>query len=186
MVVDVLAWAVFHGATGYAAHRSPRRWFEHDTWAARPRRWERDGRTYERLRIRRWKDRLPEAGALFAGGSSKRHIPPAAAGGVARLAAETRRAEWAHVGAAACAVLFVLWNPLWIAAVMVLYGVAVNAPFVAVQRYNRLRIARVIGRRTRRSTSVSTATSSSTPAVEPSSAAARSRSSRGTTGNSMP
>jgi glycosyl-4,4'-diaponeurosporenoate acyltransferase len=33
------------------------------------------GRFYERwLKIKRWKDRLPEAGAIFRGGVSKRHV----------------------------------------------------------------------------------------------------------------
>jgi len=169
VVVDVVAWAAFHSATGYAVHRAPARWFDHDTSLTRPRRWERDGRVYERFGIRRWKDRLPEAGDLFRGGVSKRRIPTAAHGGLARFAAETRRAEWGHVTCAACAPLFALWNPPWIAAVMIAYGVAVNAPFVAVQRYNRLRISRALARRSRRSA-----------------AAPSSRSSRGTTGNSIP
>ena len=176
VAVDVVAWGVFHGATGYAVHRAPQRWFTGDTWLTRPRRWERGGRTYERLGIRRWKDRLPEAGALFAGGVSKRRIPGSTEGGLARLAAETRRAEWGHALAAACAPLFALWNPAWIAAVMVAYGVVVNAPFMAVQRYNRLRVNRALGRRARRSAGAASAAS----------AAARSRSSRGTTGSSIP
>ena len=175
VAVDVAAWAVFHGGTAYAAHRAPRRWFADDTWLTRARPWERDGRTYERLGIRRWKDRLPEAGALFAGGVSKRRIP-GGPDGLARFAAETRRGEWAHATAAACAPLFALWNPPRIAAVMVVYGIAANAPFIAVQRYNRLRVGRVLARRTRRSL----------PAASGSSAAARSRSSRGNTGRSIP
>ena len=42
--------------------------------------------------------------------------------------------------------LFVLWNPPPIAAVMVAYGVLVNAPFIAIQRYNRARVSRVLRR----------------------------------------
>jgi glycosyl-4,4'-diaponeurosporenoate acyltransferase len=155
VVVDIVAWAAFHAATGYAVHRAPLRWFEHDTWLTRPRPWEREGRAYEHLGIRRWKDRLPEAGGLFAGGTSKRHVPAPTDAGLARLATETRRAEWGHWSAAACGPLFVLWNPPWIAAVMVLYAVAVNAPFIAIQRYNRLRVGRVLDRRTRRSSAAS-------------------------------
>jgi glycosyl-4,4'-diaponeurosporenoate acyltransferase len=173
VLVDIGAWAVFHSVSGYAVHRAPHRWFEHDTRLTRPRRWERGGRTYQRLGIRRWKDHLPEAGGLFRGGVSKRRIP-AGEGGLQRFAAETRRAEWGHALCAACSVLFVLWNPLWIAAVMVGYGVAVNAPFIAVQRYNRLRVNRALGRRANRSTKAA------------SSAAARSRTDRGTTGSSIP
>lgn len=171
VVVDVVAWAGFHALTGYAVHRAPLRWFEHDTWVTRPRRWERDGRAYERLRIRRWKDRVPEAGDVFRGGVSKRGVPRAADGGLVRLAAETRRAEWGHLLCASCGPLFALWNPLPVAAVMVVYGVAVNVPFIAIQRYNRVRITRALGRRTRRSTGVSSA---------------RSRSARGTTGSNIP
>jgi glycosyl-4,4'-diaponeurosporenoate acyltransferase len=61
--------------------------------------------------IRRWKDRLPEAGALFAGGVSKRRVPRLTTDGLQRFAAETRRAEYGHVACAAAAPLFVLWNP---------------------------------------------------------------------------
>lgn len=174
LLVDIAAWGAFHAATGYAVHRAPAAWFARDTWLTRARRWERDGRLYERVGIRRWKGRLPEAGDLFSGGVSKRRIPSARVGGLERLALETRRAEWGHALCAACSVLFVLWNPPWVAAVMVVYGVGVNAPFIAVQRYNRLRVNRALGRRTSRS------------ATAASSAAARSRNDRGTTGSSIP
>jgi glycosyl-4,4'-diaponeurosporenoate acyltransferase len=65
--------------------------------------------------------------------------------------AETRRAELGHWSAMACGPLFVLWNPPAVAAVMVVYGVVVNAPFIAIQRFNRLRIGRVLARRSRSS-----------------------------------
>ena len=139
VLIDVGAWAVIHSATGYAVHRLPLHRLQHDSWLLRPRSFERDGRLYERLGIRRWKDRLPEAGALFAGGVSKRHLPTAAEGGLPRFIAETRRAELGHWLAMAGGPLFVLWNPPAVAVVMMVYAVAVNAPFIAIQRYNRLR-----------------------------------------------
>src|SRR5215204_6043511 len=108
MLVDIAAWAVFHSATGYAVHRLPLRCLQRDTWLLRERSFETD-RWYERLGIRWWKSRLPEAGALFAGGMSKRHLPAAEAGGLVRFVAETRRAELGHWSAMACGPLFVLW-----------------------------------------------------------------------------
>ena len=51
----------------------------------------------------------------------------------------------------ACGPLFVLWNPPAVAAVMVAYGVVVNAPFIAIQRFNRLRIGRILARQSRSS-----------------------------------
>jgi glycosyl-4,4'-diaponeurosporenoate acyltransferase len=174
--LDVVAWGAVHAGSGYLVHRLPLGWLARDGWLFTGRRWERGGRCYaRRLRIRRWKDRLPEAGALFPGGVSKRRVPPAAAGGLERFVIETRRAELGHWLAAAPGPVFALWNPPGVALLMVAYGLAVNLPFIAVQRYNRLRVERVLRRRSARA-------SGSTPPRAP----ARARSARGTTGSSMP
>jgi glycosyl-4,4'-diaponeurosporenoate acyltransferase len=150
VVMDVVAWGVAHAGTGYLAHRLPATWLARDRWWFRPRRWESE-RLYRRtLRITRWKDRLPEAGALFAGGVSKRHVTGDDAGGLERFVVETRRAELGHTLCALCGPLFVLWNPPVAAALLVAYGVFVNLPFVAIQRYNRMRAERVLAARARR------------------------------------
>ena len=146
VIVNVVAWAVFHSATGYAVHRMPLSWLRRDVGILRHRAFEREGRWYERCKIRRWKDTLPEAGALFAGGVSKKRLPSTTAAGLSRYAAETRRAEWGHWAAMACGPVFVLWNRPAIAVLMVAYGVLVNAPFIAIQRYNRWRIGRILAR----------------------------------------
>jgi glycosyl-4,4'-diaponeurosporenoate acyltransferase len=149
VAIDVIAWGVVHAGTGYAAHRLPERRLVRDGWLLRPRSIERDGRMYERFRIRRWKDRLPEAGALFAGGVSKRKLPSGRAG-LERFAAETRRAELAHWWALSASPLFLLWNPPLASTLLVAYGVTVNLPFIAIQRYNRLRVRRVVAARSAR------------------------------------
>ncbi|QIG43700.1 hypothetical protein G5V58_13850 [Nocardioides anomalus] len=148
LVVDVVAWGVFHSVTGYAAHRLSDERLSRDGWLLRPRRFEDGGRWYRRrLRIQRWKDRVPEAGALFAGGVSKRALPARDEAGLELFVRETRRAELAHWWALCCGPLFVLWNPPLAAGVLVAYGVLVNLPFVAIQRYNRLRLLSVLARR---------------------------------------
>jgi glycosyl-4,4'-diaponeurosporenoate acyltransferase len=150
VLIDVAAWAAFHTLTGYAVHRLPLTSLERDTWLLRERPFEQSGRVYERLGIRRWKDRLPEAGALFEGGMSKRRLSGRDEAGLERFAAETRRAEYGHWAAMACGPLFVLWNPPAVAAAMVVYAVGVNSPFLMIQRYNRERIGRLLARRTSR------------------------------------
>jgi glycosyl-4,4'-diaponeurosporenoate acyltransferase len=171
LLVDIGAWAVVHSVTGYAVHRLAVHRLDHDTWLSRARRFERGGRLYrDTLHINRWKDALPEAGGLFPGGVSKRHLPPADRGGLERFSVETRRAELGHWLAAAGGPVFALWNPAPVAVVMVVYGVGVNLPFVAIQRYNRLRITRVLRR----------------PNGSRGAAWARARSDRGTNGASMP
>ena len=150
IVVDIAAWAAFHTATGYAAHRLPDRRLQRDGWLLRQRSFEDGGQWYRRrLRIHRWKDRLPEAGDLFRGGMSKRELPTDESSRVAGLelfARETRRAELAHWWAMACGPLFVLWNPPLPATLLITYGVLVNLPFIAIQRYNRFRIQALLDR----------------------------------------
>ena len=146
LALNIIGWAAAHAGTGYAVHRIDRRHFESDTWLTRIRPWEQSGRMYRFLRVPRWKDRVPEAGALFAGGVSKRNLPGTSAPALRLLLAETRRAEWGHWSCMLCAPLFALWNPLPVAAIMVAYGLAVNLPFIVIQRWNRLRLQRVLAR----------------------------------------
>jgi glycosyl-4,4'-diaponeurosporenoate acyltransferase len=146
IALDVVAWGIVHAGTGYAAHRLPQRWLQRDAGPLRLTKAERRVRVFHRLGIRRWKDRLPEAGALFAGGLSKRHLPSAVDGGLTRFVVETRRAEWAHWWALAAAPLFALFNPPGAAVAMILYALVANGPCIVVQRYNRARLRRVLAR----------------------------------------
>jgi glycosyl-4,4'-diaponeurosporenoate acyltransferase len=186
VVVDVIAWGLVHAGSGYLAHRAPVGWLARDRWLFRERRVEQGGRLYSRvLHIGRWKDRLPEAGALFAGGISKRHVTGADQGGLERFVVETRRAELGHWLAAAPGPLFALWNPPAVVPVMIAYGLVVNLPFIAVQRYNRLRASRVLRGRAGRAAGDPGARASGSPETA-ASARARARSARGTSGRSIP
>ena len=151
IAVDVIAWGAFHAATGYAAYRLDESRLGRDGWLLRERRFENAGRWYRRwLRINRWKDKVPDAGDLFRGGVSKRHLPAYDDAGLQSFVRETRRAELAHWWAMWCGPVFVLWNPPLAAGLLVGYGVLANLPFVAIQRYNRFRTQALIERRSRR------------------------------------
>lgn len=146
LVADVAGWALVHAGTGYLAHRLPAGRLDHEGPVLRVRPWE--ARLYRRLRVRRWKDRLPEAGALFRGGLSKRHLPV----DLQTFVRETRRAELAHWWALVAGPAFALWNPPSGVVLMTAYGVVANAPFIAVQRHNRSRAQRLLSRRPGRPT----------------------------------
>jgi glycosyl-4,4'-diaponeurosporenoate acyltransferase len=150
VALDAATWAGWSAVVGYACHRMPARALDHDTALTRLRRWERGGRAYERVGIRRWKDALPEAGAIF-GGRSKQHLVGRDDDALRGYAGETRRAELVHWGIPAITPVFALWNPAPLLAAMVVYAVAANVPFLAIQRYNRARIERVLERRRRHS-----------------------------------
>lgn len=147
VLVSCVAWAAIGLTTGLVAHRLPTRRLDHDSWLTRPRAVERGGRLYERLGIRRWKDRLPEQGALFRGGFSKRGLRDRSADHLERFVVETRRAEVVHWANAAAGPVFWVWCPPGLGAVMVVFGVTVHLPFVCIQRYNRFRLQRVLARR---------------------------------------
>jgi glycosyl-4,4'-diaponeurosporenoate acyltransferase len=153
VALDIAAWGVAHASTGYLVHRLPGRLFEDDGWVYRERGFERGGRFYVKvLLIKRWKGLLPEAGDLFSGGFNKRRLVSATDGYLATYLRETRRAELGHWLAAAFAPLFFVWNPAIAGAAMLAYAVVANGPCIAAQRYNRIRIVRILQRRSARPT----------------------------------
>lgn len=151
--VSAGAWVVVGVLTGFVMHRVPTARLRHDRLLTRPAHWESRGFYRDRLRIHRWKDRLPEAGAFFRGGFAKRRIADRSPEHLTRWAAETRRAEYTHWLVMFAAPFFALWNPWFLTIAMVVYAVAANAPCLMIQRYNRARVARIAGlvaaRRTR-------------------------------------
>jgi glycosyl-4,4'-diaponeurosporenoate acyltransferase len=145
VVLDVVVWAVVSTVTGYVTHRLPPQRFASDGFLTRLRPFEADGRWYERrLAIKSWKDRLPEAGAVFQGGFSKRSLRSASIDDLERFVVETRRAEVTHWVVLAAGPFFFLWNPWGLGLVMVAYAVVANVPCLVVQRYNRARLRRVV------------------------------------------
>ncbi|HEV3452362.1 MAG TPA: hypothetical protein VG869_14340 [Acidimicrobiia bacterium] len=144
-VSDAGLWAVWSTICGYAAHRLSGETLARDG-SLRLRRFERDGRVYERaLRVKAWKDALPEAGSLFRGGVSKRRLAGHDRAHLERFLLETRRAERAHWAILLLAPVFFAWNPWWLALAMLGYGLIANAPCIVVQRYNRSRLERILG-----------------------------------------
>lgn len=141
-----VSWVTLQIGSGYATHRMPLSWFTRNAWLYRVRRWERDGETYQRVfRIRRWKDLLPEAGAMFSGGISKKRLGSRSRESLLRFIAETRRAELTHWLPILLSISFFAWNPPEVALWMPLFGLIVNLPFIAVQRYIRPRITHLVG-----------------------------------------
>jgi glycosyl-4,4'-diaponeurosporenoate acyltransferase len=172
VVADAAAWCAVQVGAGYLAHRLPDEWLARRYRLLAPRRWEDGGNFYRRhLRIRRWKRWLPEGGAVFRAGFDKRTLPSTASADLARYELETRRAELSHWFAVAPLPLFVLWNPVALWPAMAAYAVLANGPCIAAQRYNRLRLERVLGVRH--------------AGVDPS-VAARCRNDAGTIGSSIP
>ena len=125
----------------------PRKWFHWDRFPYRTFSWEREGRVYEAMGIRRWKDRLPDKSKHTKKTFTKQMKGHDSIDGLVRFLQETCVAELVHW----C--LLLLSFPLYSyvptgfgAAVTVLYALS-NLPFIFIQRYNRPRLQRLLNRK---------------------------------------
>lgn len=151
VLLDVVAWTAWSACVGWWAWRRPVARLATDGRLTRLRPFERDGAFWERrFGVRRWKDRLPEAGDLFPGGYSKRAVQHHDRAGLERFVAETRRAELTHWFIPAATPVFAVWNPLPLFVAMVGYAAVANLPCLVVQRYNRARLLAILARAARR------------------------------------
>lgn len=139
-----IIWILFHFGSGYVAHHLPTGVLSALPVVNRNYRWEGSGSLYAWLGIRVWKDRLPEAGAFFEGGFSKRRLRSQTPAYLGRFLLETARAEFSHWLTWGMALTFFLWTPWQVGVVMLIYGAIVNLPCILIQRYNRARLQRVI------------------------------------------
>lgn len=147
VVLNVLVWLIFHLGFAWAGTRLPLKGFREGSWLYRERKWEARGNFYEkRMSIRTWKDRLPDCGGIFAGGFSKAGLASTSRDYLRRFLLETCRGELVHWTVMFSSVLFLLWNPWWAGLIMMAYGIAANLPCIVVQRYNRIRLKRVLDR----------------------------------------
>lgn len=141
------SWATWSFLVGYLCHCLPLRFLEKDTCLTRPRVWGEERGWYEcYLGIKRWKDRLPEAGDFFPGGFRKSTIDGGNSAVLSRFLAETRRAEYVHLGIWAFWIITMLWTPGWGITINLGVGTMLSLPCIWVQRYNRLRLQDVLRR----------------------------------------
>jgi len=151
MVLELpMAWVIVLNAAGLPAlqlgcawlfTRLPGAWFE----VAGPVRRKPRSQAYERiLRIKKWKDLMPDGATWFRGGFAKASLSARDPRYLGRFLAETRRGEACHWLVLVLCPLFFLWNPWWGDLVIALYAVLANLPCILIQRYNRSRFERVL------------------------------------------
>ncbi|MFO7630876.1 MAG: hypothetical protein R6W06_15465 [Prochlorococcaceae cyanobacterium] len=140
-------WLLWSLLLGYLALRLPPALLERDNWFTRPRPWGETLAHYEqRLRIRRWKGYLPDAGNAFAGGLRKDSLVGRDPARLRRLIAETRRAELVHLAIWLFWPLTALWLPAWAVLINLAFATAFNLPCLWLQRFNRLRLLQTINK----------------------------------------
>lgn len=150
IIANAASWIAVQMGFARAGTRMPVQRFEREFWWSRSYRFEADGRLYEKIfRIKTWKDASPDGASWFDGGFPKRHLQSRDSTYIARFVAETRRGEAVHWSVMLMLPFFILLNPLYVAPVNIAYALGANLPFVLIQRYNRIRMKRVLNRRSK-------------------------------------
>jgi glycosyl-4,4'-diaponeurosporenoate acyltransferase len=137
-----LLWPVFQLVPVAVCLAMPDRLFRPTRFPYHPFRWESGGRIYRRyLKVERWKQFLPDGGALFRKGVRKRHLDCRDPEELERFLIESCRGELTHWLAMMPVGVFALFTPVGVFLLMILYALVINMPCIIAQRYNRPRIA---------------------------------------------
>jgi glycosyl-4,4'-diaponeurosporenoate acyltransferase len=145
LLSSAMGWLLWCLLVGGLANRLPLAWLAQESWLSRPRPWGEGVEAYERcLAIRRWKGWLPDAGGALPGGVVKAHLARQDRPSLERLLAETRRAELVHLALWPFWLATALWLPPPGVLINLLFATAFNLPCLWLQRYNRLRLQRIL------------------------------------------
>lgn len=142
---DAAAWMVIHLTFSAAVQRIPADWFaRHAAWF-RSFSWEQEGRFWQRwFHVRAWKRYIPDGTLFIRSGYDKSRLHGGDSSSLYDFLLESRRAEFVHWLMILPSIGFILWNPPWAAWLNVAYALLFNIPLIAVQRFNRPRIEKLL------------------------------------------
>ncbi len=134
------------GSVGFVIGRVvPKRLFRGDRFPFRSFPWEKEGKVYQALGIRRWKEKVPDMSQIFPSLMPSKRVPDAATPAqVERMVQETCVAEGTHcvlslLGFGCVFILKGVWG--WVVSILYLLG---NLPYILIQRFNRPRLMRIL------------------------------------------
>lgn len=147
IIANSVFWVATHFLCGFLVHLVPNEFYTVENFMFKKRWWEFEGRLYERVfLIKLWKGKLPEAGELLGiNPFNKKNFKSRDEKYIERFILETCRAELAHILPFMFLPISFIWNNvLWAMLVMTGVCVIINTPFIAIQRYNRIRLVRIL------------------------------------------
>ena len=147
ILLDVAVWFTIHMGVSYLMTHRPRYSFNPESWLYRERGWEgKGGLYYKWFKAGRWKHILPDGAALFESGFQKKHLQEYTMAYLQDFRQETCRAELTHWIVLLSGPIFFIWNIWWVGIIMIIYAFSANMPCIITQRYNRIRLNRVIAK----------------------------------------
>jgi len=131
----------------FAGRLIPKNWFRPDLFPYRSYKFEQDGRIYDKLKVRKWQNKIPDMSKILP-----KVMPPKNLSGnfrerMPRMLQETCVAEMIHsvlcVTGLRC---LKLYPGIGGVIIVILYIVVFNLPFIIIQRYNRPRLIKLTQR----------------------------------------
>jgi len=145
IILDVLAWVLFHLGIGYLSSRIPHDHFDPNKRFYKSFSWEKGGKIYEKFfRVRTWKKLIPDGSALYPNTFSIRRLPTYKVEYLRRWLVESCRAEFCHWMMMIPGAFFFLWNGVSTNVLMIMYAILNNIVPIVAQRYNRPRMRRML------------------------------------------
>lgn len=121
----------------YIGEELPRGLFLPERFPYKPYAWEKDGKIYEALGIRRWKTRVPDMSRVMKDMLPKRIERSATSAEVDMLIKETCVAEFVHKVLCVLSLgVYLIWKNT-VGVILAAVCIVCNLPFIMIQRYNR-------------------------------------------------
>ena len=150
LLYGILYIAALGVLSHFVGQTLPRDTFDAKCFPYRAAQWEKSGKVYEKLGIKRWKDYLPDMSKIMPD-MVKKKMSAAKEQGTAVLIAETCVAECVHWALIVLSLgIFLFWRGGWAVLFWLVYNILGNVPFIIIQRYNRPRLVMLEERRERR------------------------------------
>ena len=149
VILNVMLWPVIQVALAWGFTRLPAAWFTPPDAGFS---FETCGFYARWSGIKQWKDWLPDGARWFGGGFAKNALAATDPQYLRQFIRETRRGELCHCCAFVFVPVFFLWNPWWGKLVIIAYAIIANLPCIIAQRYNRIRLRRLLAKITMKGT----------------------------------
>lgn len=121
----------------YIGELLPRKWFNYDKFPYASFRWEHEGAVYDKIKIKKWKTKVPDLSRVAKYMVPKRITADMTSSDLDILLRETCVAEFVHVALCIISIGVVFISNKAYGVVFYLIFALGNVPFILIQRYNR-------------------------------------------------
>ena len=137
LLMSIVYVAVIGILTHYVGESLPRCLFCECKFPYRTYIWEQDGKIYNRLKIKKWKNHLPDMSRVMRDMLPKKISFDATSANVDALIKETCVDECVHYWLCVFSLgIYLIWKT-YVGVILALVFVFCNIPFIMIQRYNR-------------------------------------------------